>query len=198
MIKCVYKTILCICNSYNSILHTELCDRTTFVEGTYVLVDRYPPHTDWSKKSKLQTRWLGPYLITKRNEDWYTLRNLVTSNEVTYHVTQIKIFDYDKNKVDPVKLAFKQNDEYIVDAIISHEGNLTKLDEVKFRVHWKDFTALDDTMEPWSNLKQNSKLHEYLIQIGQQKVIPYEFRSAYPETFNKTKQKKNKSLSKKG
>jgi len=173
-------------------------NRTTFVEGTYVLVDRYPPHTDWSKKSKLQTRWLGPYLITKRNEDWYTLRNLVTSNEETYHVTQIKIFNYDKNKVDPVKLAFKQNDEYIVDAIISHEGNLTKLDEVKFRVRWKDFTALDDTMEPWSNLKQNSKLHEYLIQIGQQKVIPYEFRSAYPETFNKTKQTKNKSLSKKG
>ena len=100
-------------------------------------------------------------MITKRNEDWYTLKNLVTSNEETYHVTQIKIFNYDKHKVDPVKLAFKQNDEYIVDAIISHEGNLTKLDEVKFRVRWKDFTALDDTMEPWSNLKQNAKLHEY-------------------------------------
>ena len=47
--------------------------------GQYVLVNRYPPHTDWTNKPKLTTRWLGPYLVINKNDDWYTLKNLVTN-----------------------------------------------------------------------------------------------------------------------
>ena len=164
-----------------------------------MLVNRYPPHTDWTNKPKLTTRWLGPYLVINKNDDWYTLKNLVTNNEESFHILQIKLFHYDPNKVDPLKVAQKNSDEYIVDTIISHEGNIDNTNKVKFRVRWKDFSALEDTLEPWENLKSNTKLHEYLITIGKAKLIPYDQRAAYPEVFSKNKISKiAKSSKKKG
>ena len=70
--------------------------------------------------------------------------------------------------------------------------------KVKFRVRWKDFSALDDTLEPWDNLKSNTKLHEYLINIGKEKLIPYDQRATYPELFSKSKLSKTKSSKRKG
>ena len=163
---------------------------TNYAVGSYVLVDRYPPHTDWSRKGKLNTRWLGPYLVIKHQDDWYTLKNLVTNNEEVFHVKQIKPFLYDTNRVDPVKIAHKHSDEYIVDTIISHQGDLNKIDTVKFQVRWKDFTALDDTFEPWEHLKMNHKLHEYLISINKANLIPTQFRANYPSQFAQKKRTK--------
>jgi hypothetical protein len=120
----------------------------------------------------------------------YSWFSKVTSNEETFHVTQLKPFLYDKNRVDPAKIAHKHSDEYIVDTIVSHQGDLNKTDSLKFQVRWKDFSALEDTWEPWDNLKLNARLHEYLISINQAKLIPYELRSNYPAIFTKPKNKR--------
>jgi len=87
--------------------HTRdhLNNHTNYEVETYVLIDRYAPHTDWTKKSKMESRWVGPYKIISKDDDWYTIMNLTTNNSELIHVTQMKPFKYDPAKTNPIKVA---------------------------------------------------------------------------------------------
>ena len=52
----------------------------------------------------------------------YTVQDLVTMKLHTYHVTQLKAFQYDEMEVDPAQLARAEQQEFLVENIPEHRG----------------------------------------------------------------------------
>ncbi len=61
-------------------------------------------------------------------------------------------------------------DMYLVEEILSHKGNFTKKNSLTFEVKWMGYS--NTSWEPWSNVRDNVKVHEYLTRIGMEKYIP--------------------------
>jgi hypothetical protein len=172
---------------------------TTFDIGTYVLVDVHT-HVGLGKPSgKFTPRLLGPYLIVNRSGDKYSCRNLVDDVVKDFHVTQLRAYRYDMKFMDPRDVALRDRGDFEIDKIIEHQGDITKLKTLTFRVKWYGFVEDDfDTWESWSILRETSHLHQYLIQNNMKQLIPKKFRENYPTEFpQKDKPSKSTSVSQK-
>ena len=112
--------------------------------------------------TRLLTRWRGPLQILRRNKSEYVLLDLVSGKEKTFHVKNLRIFNFNPSKVDPLDIARRDSDELYVEKIIRHEGDFRKVSTLKFQVRWATYSPEDDTLEPWKSLRHNEKLHDYL------------------------------------
>jgi hypothetical protein len=88
-------------------------------------------------------------------------------------------FTYDPARTDPVAVSGKDNEQFIVEEVLSHRGDPRRLSSLVFRTRWVGYGPEEDTDEPWSNLRTNTRLHEYLARQGLQRLIPRQFRAAY-------------------
>ena len=61
-------------------------------------------------------------------------------------------------------------DKYFVEEIRGHTGDFKKKSTVKFTVKWKGYEQT--TSEPWSTMRNNLFVHQYLRKIGKEKEIP--------------------------
>lgn len=52
-------------------------------------------------------------------------------------------------------------DENYVDHIVSHRGTPKRLDKMRFRVRWLNFGPVDDTEEPFENVRDNEQFQAY-------------------------------------
>ena len=73
-------------------------------------------------------------------------------------------------------MAARDTDEFFVEAILKHRGNFRCKSELEFLVEWVGYTKEYNQWIPWSNLRRNDSLHEYLHNIGKTSEIPREFR----------------------
>ena len=81
-------------------------------------------------------------------------------------------------------LYVRDRGDYEIDKIVAHQGDITKLKTLTFRVKWYGFLEDDfDTWESWSNLRETSHLHLYLIENNMKQLIPKKFRENYPSEF---------------
>jgi transposase InsO family protein len=144
---------------------------TEYLPGSFVLV-AYPKGT--RAPTKLHMPWAGPMQVVTNNNSEYVLRNLVTGKTMIRHVSNLKAFI--PSKVSPLQVASRDAEAYIVEKIISHEGNTRRKEQMLFRVRWFGFGPDEDTKEPWSNLKHNWLLHRYLREAGLKHLIPIEYR----------------------
>ena len=62
--------------------------------------------------------------------------------------------------------------EFEVAAILKHKGKAQKKSKMKFLVSWKGYDTIHDSWLPWSALKHNSVLHEYLRSKHLGHIIP--------------------------
>jgi hypothetical protein len=139
---------------------------TEFDIGAYVLVayESAPP-------TRLHTRWRGPLKILSRKKSEYVLLNLVTGKEKTYHVKNMRLFHFDPLKVDPLDIARRDLHEFFVDRILDHKGDFRKVSTLTFEVRWLNYSSDYDSWEPWKNLRNSEKLHDYLRLVGQSRLI---------------------------
>ncbi len=109
-------------------------------------------------------------------------QNLVTDEIEDYHVTRLREFRYDERYVDPRDIALRDRDEFFVEKILAHRGDVGRLKTLAFHVKWQSFDeSFNSSWEPWKNLRETEMLHRYLILHGLQKLIPAKFREKYPE-----------------
>jgi hypothetical protein len=141
---------------------------TVFDNDSYVLLE---PATG-KPKNRLHCRKQGPYRVISHENNTYKLKDLVTKKDFTVNIKRLSPFYFDENRVDPQEVAAHDNEEFIIDSIIGHEGSFTKKKSLKFHVRWVGYAPEYDTMEPWSNVRNVDKLHEYLRSIGQSQHIP--------------------------
>lgn len=116
--------------------------------------------------------------MIKSNGAEYTLQNLVTLRESLHHQQELAPFRWNAQLVDPKEVAWRDQDRFEVEKIVSHRGDMNRVSTLTFRVRWSGYPPEEDTMEPWNSLRSNAALHEYLRRIGQASKIPREFRVA--------------------
>ena len=131
--------------------------------------------------TKLHPRLKGPYLVANVQGDKYSCQNLVTDEIEDYHVTRLREFRYDERYVDPRDIALRDREEFFVERILAHRGDVGRLKTLAFHVKWRGFDESFNSWEPWKNLRETEMLHRYLILHGLQKLIPAKFREKYSE-----------------
>ena len=111
--------------------------------------------------TKFHTQWAGPLRVVSVNKNTYTLQNLVTLKTRDVHVTQLKPFHYDATEVDPVDIARKEEQEFLVENILQHRGG-PRRSTLEFFVKWTGYDESYNSWEPWENVRDNSILNKYL------------------------------------
>jgi hypothetical protein len=147
-----------------------------FPDNSYVLVmypkgrmGRLPP-------SKLHTPWKGPLRVISHVGTKYLLQNLVTNKTEYAHVTALKPFEYDPQRVDPREISLQDQQFFVVSEILDHKGDSSRRSSLEFKVRWLNKTAEDDTWETFHTLRNNKYLHEYLAKHKMRKFIPVQFK----------------------
>ena len=87
----------------------------------------------------------------------------------------MKKFLYDPDHVDPVDVARRDHMEFFVESIVSHRGNLTR-SAIEFLVKWRHYPDSENSWEPYSNLRDNVILHDYLTLNNLHRLINKQHR----------------------
>ena len=100
---------------------------TTFPIGTYVLVTQATGILGAKPPTKLHPRLMGPFVIVNSIKDTYTYRNLVTEDNEDFHVSRMREFHFQEEFVNPKDVDMRDNEEFVVESIQDHRGDVTKL-----------------------------------------------------------------------
>ena len=154
--------------------------RTEYPVNSYVL--KRPVQTVYGdgRESKLALRAKGPFKVVKVKGSDYTLLD-PKDNKVLEPVKVQRLipFHYDEKRTDPLTVRLKDySDHYIIEKIVRHKGNLNKdkKQDLRFVVKWEGYSSLENTTEPWKNVRDSTPLHDYLRSIGEERHIPKRFR----------------------
>jgi hypothetical protein len=151
---------------------------TEFEIDSFVLA-RYP-ETAMGKRppTKLHTMWRGPYRVVNRQGSAYALQDMHTLKTFNVHVSLLKKYIQGSKKTDPQATALADKQFFIVEKILTHFGDIKHKSALTFLVKWEG--SDETTREPWSHLKSNVKLHEYLASKPKlRSLIPTEFQAHY-------------------
>ena len=154
---------------------------TEFGAGSYVLLE-YPNDGFLMiprPPNKLMTNLKGPLQVISNKGPTYILRDLVTTKSVHAHVSRLREFHYDKERVNPLAVAVKDSDQYLVERVLNHKGftgtgKQRERSKLLFLVKWLGYE--EPEWQPWKNLHTNIKAHEYM------KEIPY-LKKLIPERY---------------
>jgi len=138
--------------------------------------------------SKLHTQLRGPLQVKERVwdeekqqfTDFFLLLNLVNNKLEEFHIKNMRPFLYDEAVTNPVEVALADTQAWIVDKILDHRGTLSlkaPKSRLTFLVRWKGFGDEANTWEPWSGLRNNKALHDYLIHLDKKAMIPLQYRT---------------------
>ena len=102
---------------------------------------------------------------------------MVEDKHEVHHIKTLHPYLYDPaNGLQPPAVALKDKGEFRVESILRHTGNPTRKSEMDFLVRWEGYDASHDLWLPWSSLRNNPKLHAYLLRSGLSKLIYKEHR----------------------
>ena len=150
---------------------------TEFAIDSYVLaLPRTQPLT------RLHPQWSGPYRVIEHDGGKYTVLDLITNKHKMYHVTQLKQFNFDPASTDPSDVARKDHLAFFIEEILSFKGDIKRVSTLTFRVKWLGYDETQNTWEPWRELMNNEKLHEFLIKVNLRNLIPRKYLPSYPTT----------------
>ena len=91
----------------------------------------------------------------------------MTKREIKVHAKRLSPFYYNPDEVDPEDIAFRDKDEYVVEAIVDHSGIKGRpRASYDFKVRWQGYSEEWDQWLPYEELKDNNQLHLYLWEHG--------------------------------
>jgi hypothetical protein len=157
-------------------------NQTEFDMGSFVLVE-YKNSFRRGPSSKLFPFLKGPMKVIGKNKSRYVLQDLISMKEKLYHVKRLTEFNYDPTKWDPLQIALRDTgDLFRVERISAYQGNPKGAKaQLYFTVHWVGYS--EPSQEPWGNLRNNAKLHEFLRNHKQKvlrDLLPKNFASQIP------------------
>jgi Chromo (CHRromatin Organisation MOdifier) domain len=114
--------------------------------------------------------------VVSGSDSRYLLCDLITHKQKVYHVSDMKPFIYDPAVTTPLDVARRDYMEFLVETIIDHRGNIKRKTDLEFLVSWLGYDDRDNSWEPYSNLRDAGKLHDYLTQNNMRQLIPAKFR----------------------
>ena len=145
---------------------------TQFDENSFVLV-LYPGSAMGQRApTKLHMHWKGPMRVISNQGAEYVLHDLVQDKQIPIHVSRLKKFEHDPRHVDPLAIAAKDYEEDEVERILDHKGDPKRKSSLDFLVRWLGYDETEDLWLPWSSLRTNAVLHQYLRDNNMGKLIP--------------------------
>jgi hypothetical protein len=159
--------------------------QTEYPINSYVLAKyRERPPT------KFHSNWRGPLRVISYSKSNYVLQDLVTNEEISFHITQLKPFKYDEMETDPAEIARAEQEEFVVEAVLNHtKGN--RRNQYEFQIKWLGFDDPKDIdWQPWENVKNNEVLNRYLYDNKLKKLLTQEQKlevEAYYKANSKSK-----------
>jgi hypothetical protein len=127
-----------------------------FSVGDYVLIS-YPAQPP----NKLVSPWRGPYIISEIKNQTYCCRDLINNKIIEVFIDRLKGYRAE-NDIDPKDLSMSDREEFYVESILDHRGDLKKKKSLEFKIRWLGYSPEDDTWEPYSAVRECKALDEYL------------------------------------
>jgi hypothetical protein len=145
-------------------------------------ITEYPVHSyvlftpPVGRSDKLLPRHRGPFQVLDRTNSIYTIEDLISGKRTTTHIHNLRPFNYDPDRTSPVTVAQQNEQEFVVESIISHRGNRNSRSTMEFKVRWAGFGVSCDSWEPYKALMHVDKLHDYLRTNTMKTLIPKEHK----------------------
>jgi transposase InsO family protein len=150
---------------------SQISEHIEYPRDSYVLVH----YRDGSPPTRLHTHWRGPLKVVSGENSRYTLYDLITQKTAVYHVSAMKPFLYDPAITNPLDVARRDHMEYFVEDILDHRGPHQR-SKIEFLIKWLNYPSDKNTWEPYSNLRDVDKLHDYLRQNNLTRLINKQHR----------------------
>ena len=167
-------------NTHMSTIQPQL---TTYNVDQYVLIE-YPSSTQHKGPPfKLLTNLRGPMkIIQKIDENHYKLLDLISNQEENVHIKRIHPFYFDPSIINPYEVAYKDQQQFKIQSILSHRGNRYEQKTMEFEVQWEPIGDNESviTWESYKSLRSTEALHHYLRQNKMKSLIPAIFRVNNP------------------
>jgi hypothetical protein len=119
-------------------------------------------------ESKLLPLLAGPFEITNKEGDIYTIRNLITNKFRDTHIGKLHGYCKDREHTTLESAAITDYaDMYLIDHIVTaHPKNLMgkgmKLRNLKFLVRWLGYGPESDTWQSWGTLRNTPQIRSFL------------------------------------
>ena len=126
--------------------------KNTYCVGDYILVD--PSHLKFAE-SKLSPKLKGPYEVVSTYEADITAKHIVTHEEVTVHMENVKPFF--GNREEAHRIACVDRQQFVIDCILGYKGEPSKRSTMMF---WVLFEDGDERWLPWSEDLSTAKPFE--------------------------------------
>ena len=75
------------------------------------------------RSDKLVPRHRGPYQVMHISGAIYTIQDLVDGKVLETHIHNLRPFNYDKERTDPVAVAQQNAQEFVVEEVLAHRGD---------------------------------------------------------------------------
>ena len=158
-----------------------LTDHHALVEYDPTITE-YPVHSyvlftpPVGRSDKLLPRHRGPFQVLDRTNSIYTIEDLVSGKRSSTHIHNLRPFNYDPVRTSPLTVAQQNEQEFVVESILSHRGNRNRRSTMEFKVRWAGFGESCDSWEPYKALLHVDKLHDYLRTNTMKTLIPKEHK----------------------
>jgi len=106
-------------------------EHNTFQAGDFVLYDKGSKVTP-----KMSHRYRGPHLVKGQRANDVTVQHMATGETKTYDVQDLKL--YAGTQTDAIDMARRDQDQHVIDRIISHTGDRSKRTSLHFKVLFSD------------------------------------------------------------
>jgi transposase InsO family protein len=146
---------------------------TEHLPDSYVLV-RY---RSGSAPTRLHTQWKGPLRVISNTGSEYLLLDLITHKAKPYHITDMKPFRFDPLVTNPIDIARKDYLEFFIEEILDMRGDGKRVTTFSFLVKWLGYNDIQNSWEPWKNVRDTDKVHEYLRANNMANFIPKKFKT---------------------
>lgn len=150
-------------------------DATIFEKGAYVLVDYPDAGFHKGPPAKTMTELEGPFQVVGDNGDAsYSFLNPATEKtKPAVHAQRLRLFRYDQVHTDPIEVALKDQQLYLVERVLAHLGKSSgRGKDISFHIKWLGYGPEGNTWEPWANLRKNLVVHQYLRDHNMAFLIP--------------------------
>ena len=82
----------------------------------------------------LLPRHRGPYQVMEKTDSIYVIEDLVSGKRTTTHIHNLRPFNYDPAYTSPLVVAQHNEQEFIVESIITHRGSRNRRSTLEFQL----------------------------------------------------------------
>jgi hypothetical protein len=123
---------------------------------------------------KLRTCKKGPMKVVGHENGMYRVRDLYNNTESDIHISRLTKFIYDKARLDPESVAFRDHDVWKVEEVVGFYKRGSK-SNWKAKVRYEGCGPEDDAWVPWKDARKMQQMHTYLREHRKANLIPEQY-----------------------